>query len=888
MEKLVKEADKIKFANSEFDKQKEFLRRIKEWKTKVCMIFEDYRIEKTFELISALLKESLDFKYVVREVEELKALSATYKWNDNANAAVNRKSVITIEDLQELIKEGKLNDYDNDKIKLLESLFTEATKLKNIVQATLKNPNPNTADTLEELNRSVEIIGIDLKEKASLVKLLKEVRQWRNECNEFLKGECGIEKFEEFKKTAEDLNTTCKEYEQVCQVMEPAIQWFSLSTKFLSKYSAPKPTLTLDSITSELRKRGSAAKTLQNLLDTATDISKVGEEYKTLILMNEQLREWEGIVEVVVAKYVSENSVNTNEIHDLLMKGMKHPIDKAKGLQLLDILNHETWLQKAMEALSNKVPLHVLEGIYREGNTFGVKVEAIEQYLKKLEEKIAAAKQWMNKYRHIKVDIERGTEKIALTELSAALTESELLNVKIREIEVLASIFSEAKELQENVKQALVKKNTLQELESLMGRVQEQNIYLEEVELLQVIYQLGMSWQTIATHVINSRIVYCTSLLPSLSETSKEVTIILNKCKNGGFEVEAINIKKGVVDEDEAVYCICRTNSEKKMVACDVCNEWFHLECINLSEELAEQIPQFVCSGCVRRKRIQVPYLNSLDSIERVTEKDFEKFLKEGNELPINFVELPILEEVKKRIENWKARAKKVLEGELECQFYIQLIEGRVDNDRYFKDSILNEEVLMKLYLESEGFPVEVELSNKIMNILMTKDWVHEILRYKAQGKSLKRKCKAILEQVQHLKIQLNLPEFYPLWEYLSTWYNPTTHSSVVDQGEYNKEETKEGSRYSAEYKLRAALETNRTPEKELREVYQKLLASRNADPKLLEQIKIILNNAEIFRAKAKEMYLRNFNDPRVLETICQQSLKVGCIPENVILLRKE
>ena len=873
IERLIKEADSIKFANTDIDKQKEFLRKIKEWKAKVAMIFEDERVEKTFELISGLLKETLDFKYIVKEVEELKALSAEYKWNDSVTAVISKKSVIGIEELQELIKEGK--GYDTEKVRMLESLFNDATRLKNVIQNVLKNSKLNTSDALEELNRSVEIIGVDLKEKAALTKLLKEVRQWKNECNNFLKGECRIDKFEEFKKTAQTLNTTCKEYEQVCKAMEPVIQWFTMSAKFFTKFSTIRTTQTIEHIAGELRKRGSTAKTLQNLIGTSTDITKSTDEYKKLVEMNEELKQWEEKVDVIINKYKNENIINIEEICNLLMMGIKHPIDKDKGLQLLDILNHESWLKKALEALNNKVSLHILEGIYREGNTFGVKIEVIEQSLKRLEAKITAAKQWMNKYRHIKIDIERGTDKIALTELNTALNEAGILNVKIREIEILNNLYIEAKNLQESVRQILIQKTALKDIESLLKRIQEQNIYLEELELLQVLYQLAVSWQRIASHIINSRI-------PSLlTENREEVSIILNKCKNGEYEINTINIKK--VEESEAVYCVCRTNSEKNMVACDACNEWFHLDCINLNEELAEQIPQFVCSACVRRKRTQLPYINSFDSIERVNEKDFDSFLKEGREMPICFVELGVLEEVKRKMENWKVRAKKVLDEELHCDFYIQSLGGKIDYERYFRESMMSEEALMKLYLESEGFPIEVELSNKIMYILMTKDWVHEILRYKAQGKSLKRKCKTILEQVQYLKISLSLPEFDPLWEYLSIWYNPTTHTSMVEQGEYNKEETKESNRHSMEYKLRTALETNRTQEKDLREIYQRLLQSRNADPGLLEQIKIILNNAEVFRAEAKKMHLRDWNDPLIIEAICEESLKVGCIPENVI-----
>lgn len=871
-------------ANSDIDKQKEFLRRIKEWKAKVAMLLEDHRTGKTFELISSLLKETLEFKYTVREVEDLKILSAAYKWNDNANAVIHKRSIITVEDLQELIREGKGNYYDYERVKELEVLASEVTKLKNVVQGVLKNHKVNTADALEELNKRVEMMGVDLKERGALSKQLKEVRQWRDSCGDFLKGECTVEQFEVLKRTAEELNVTCKEYERVCHVMEPAIQWFALTAKFLGKFAAPKNAMGVEHVAAELKKRGSSVKTLQSLIETATEISKTSDDYKSLVAMSQQLRQWENTADAAVATYIAENALNEEAIRSLLLVAARHPIDKARGLKLVDILSHEGWLKRAAEVLGSKVPLHVLEGVFREGNAFGVKVAAVEECLGKLEKKIAAAKMWMAKYKHIKVDIERGVEKVLMRELEAALSEAETLNVRIREIEILSTVFAEAKQLREDVKQMLGQKAALADLELLLRKVQEQNIHLEELEVLQALHQLAASWQKIASQVIGSRPVYCKSLVPASKEASKEISIILNMCEDGGYTIGDINIGREAEGDEgaEAVYCVCRANGEEKMVACDTCNEWFHLECIGLSEKLANQIPQFVCSACMKRKRVQVPYTLSLDSVERVGESDFAALLKQGNELPINFIELPLLEEIERRVEGWKERARRALKDE-KCKFYMELLRLKADWERHFKKATENEEVLMKLYLESENFPVDTELANKIMCILMIKDWVHEILRHRSQGNSLKRRCKNVLEQVQRLNISRVVPEFSPLWECISALYNPATHSLVTEQGEYNKEETKEDVRHSVEYKIRLALETKRTREKDLRDIHLKLLQTRNPDHSLLDQIKMVLDNAEVFRAEAKKMYLQNLDDPRVLETICRQSLKVGCIPENVI-----
>lgn len=51
--------------------------------------------------------------------------------------------------------------------------------------------------------------------------------------------------------------------------------------------------------------------------------------------------------------------------------------------------------------------------------------------------------------------------------------------------------------------------------------------------------------------------------------------------------------------EDEEVYCICRTSDTKRfMIGCDQCDEWFHGDCINITEDHAKTIKKFFCFKC--------------------------------------------------------------------------------------------------------------------------------------------------------------------------------------------------------------------------------------------------------------------------------------------------
>lgn len=44
-------------------------------------------------------------------------------------------------------------------------------------------------------------------------------------------------------------------------------------------------------------------------------------------------------------------------------------------------------------------------------------------------------------------------------------------------------------------------------------------------------------------------------------------------------------------DAGEEVYCICRTSeSDRFMIGCDACEEWYHGDCINVTEREAKNM----------------------------------------------------------------------------------------------------------------------------------------------------------------------------------------------------------------------------------------------------------------------------------------------------------
>ncbi len=63
----------------------------------------------------------------------------------------------------------------------------------------------------------------------------------------------------------------------------------------------------------------------------------------------------------------------------------------------------------------------------------------------------------------------------------------------------------------------------------------------------------------------------------------------------------ACNQSKGMKNmKANALYCICRKpyDASRFMVGCDVCSNWFHVDCVGLTEIQAKKAKQYMCPNC--------------------------------------------------------------------------------------------------------------------------------------------------------------------------------------------------------------------------------------------------------------------------------------------------
>lgn len=60
----------------------------------------------------------------------------------------------------------------------------------------------------------------------------------------------------------------------------------------------------------------------------------------------------------------------------------------------------------------------------------------------------------------------------------------------------------------------------------------------------------------------------------------------------------------------EKLYCTCRTpyDETKFYVGCDLCNNWFHGDCVGITEESSKTMSEFICSECKQARDTQKLY----------------------------------------------------------------------------------------------------------------------------------------------------------------------------------------------------------------------------------------------------------------------------------------
>jgi hypothetical protein len=201
-------------------------------------------------------------------------------------------------------------------------------------------------------------------------------------------------------------------------------------------------------------------------------------------------------------------------------------------------------------------------------------------------------------------------------------------------------------------------------------------------------------------------------------------------------------------ENEHEQYCICRRgdDSVNYMIMCENCKEWFHGKCLKLTKAAAEKISQYLCLACTRRKDITSTFYHlEFFNNKRINLERFLLFIREGEDIPITFAEMESLHQYSDKIANWKLKYQATIKEILKF-IALHLNVENTKSKFYIADERL-EKSLVDLYLESEGFPVEIENFLNMIVILKHQDWLRDALKCVENKKFSEKLNRKVLSQ---------------------------------------------------------------------------------------------------------------------------------------------
>ncbi|KAJ1068118.1 hypothetical protein K5549_007406 [Capra hircus] len=84
--------------------------------------------------------------------------------------------------------------------------------------------------------------------------------------------------------------------------------------------------------------------------------------------------------------------------------------------------------------------------------------------------------------------------------------------------------------------------------------------------------------------------------------------------------------------ENAPIYCICRKpDINCFMIGCDNCNEWFHGDCIRITEKMAKAIREWYCRECREKDpKLEIRYRHKKSRERDSSERDGSEPRDEG------------------------------------------------------------------------------------------------------------------------------------------------------------------------------------------------------------------------------------------------------------------
>lgn len=206
-------------------------------------------------------------------------------------------------------------------------------------------------------------------------------------------------------------------------------------------------------------------------------------------------------------------------------------------------------------------------------------------------------------------------------------------------------------------------------------------------------------------------------------------------------KISILSQKVQIKEDNKEQFCICRRNDDgvNFMIGCEYCKEWFHGACLRIPKYVASKGNPHVCTFCLKRYDIQPTATNEYLLSKRMTIHELEAFIQDGLQYPVFFEEMTELIAWREKYYRWQISLQDFLSNyDIKLQGYYSAI-----TEKSFELSEQTQKDIISKFLETEGFPIEVENSIFCVILLKHYDWFNEASKCydvkRSQEKALKK-----------------------------------------------------------------------------------------------------------------------------------------------------
>lgn len=196
-------------------------------------------------------------------------------------------------------------------------------------------------------------------------------------------------------------------------------------------------------------------------------------------------------------------------------------------------------------------------------------------------------------------------------------------------------------------------------------------------------------------------------------------------------------------------FCICRRGDDgiNFMIGCEMCKEWFHGACINLTKSLANKKDfQFICSICRKRYDKQTSNIDIFNT-KRVSLDELDEFTKEASNYPLYFKELDEIIDCINKYNDWRSKYTLLLSKYM--NFHIKPFVSSSDLNFILDNDY--EKNFISLYNESEMLPMVIPSSIFSVIILKHYDWFNEARKCYENKKVMEKNSRKVFNNYERL-----------------------------------------------------------------------------------------------------------------------------------------